>query len=182
MVAAIIGETAKTATRVMRIRDCTKAKVRPRTSLLTSMPSMVNPVTQQIPLKAPRIMTIKIDRTRLVISASKTRKKPEIASAAPNNLRRENCANTFGPNAIPIARPVNTAPKSTPYAASPPPRSPTNVRASPITAPAAEKAPTIPTIRPRIILDEATAFHPCIKDLPTDSSESRPIAGPFGIS
>ena len=155
-----MGAAANTATRVMRIKDCTKAKVRPRTSLLTSMPNIVKPVTQQIPLKAPRIMTINIASTRFVISARRIRKKPETAKAAPNNLRRENCANTFGPNAIPKARPVNTAPKSTPYAASPPPKSPTKVRARPMTAPAAKNAPTIPTIRPRMIFDEATAFHP----------------------
>ena len=166
----------------MRINDCTKAKVRPRISLLTSMPSIVKPVTQHIPLKAPRITTIKIEITRLAMSANKMRKKPAIASEAPNKRRRENWANIFGPKPIPSARPVKTAAKSTPYAASPPPRSPTKVRARPITAPAAENAPTMPTIRPRIIFDDATAFQPCTRDFPMFSSDSFPDAGPLGIS
>ena len=37
---------------------------------------------------------------------------------------------TRGPSHMPTARPRKTAPKSTPYAGSPPPRSPTNTRAS----------------------------------------------------
>ena len=151
---------ARTATKVMRISDCTKAKIRPRTSSWTSMPSMVKPVTHVIPLNAPRMMTIKIERVKFEIAASSTRNTPAVAREAPNKRRRENCANTFGPNAIPIARPVKTAPKRTPYAASPPPRSPTNVRARPMTAPAAENAPIIPIMRPRITLDCETDFHP----------------------
>ena len=182
IVAATIGAAAKTATKVIRIRDCTKAKVRPRISLLTSIPSMVKPVTQQIPLNAPRITTIKIEITRLAISARRIKKKPAIAREAPNKRRRENCANIFGPKPIPSARPVKTAAKSTPYAASPPPRSPTNVRASPMTAPAAENAPTMPTISPRIIFEDATAFQPCTRDFPMFSSFSLPDAGPLGIS
>ena len=110
----MIGAIAKTATKVMRINDCTKAKVRPRTSLLTSMPSMVKPVTQQIPLNAPRITTIKIEITRFAISAKRMRNRPEIAREAPNKRRRLNCAKTFGPNAIPSARPEKTDAKSTP--------------------------------------------------------------------
>ena len=151
---------AKTATRVMRISDCTNAKVRPRTSSLTSIPNIVKPVTQVIPENAPRIMVIKIDTVKLVISERKIRKKPDVVSDAPNKRRRENWAKTLGPAAIPSARPVKTAPKRTPYAASPPPRSPTNVRAKPITAPAAENAPTIPMISPRITFDSLTDFQP----------------------
>jgi hypothetical protein len=75
---------------------------------------MVKPVTQAIPLKAPRMVTMMTDRTKLEMSASRTRKIPDVVRDAPNNLRRENCANIFGPNAIPIARPVKTAPKRTP--------------------------------------------------------------------
>ena len=160
MVAAIIGAVARTATKVMRISDCTKAKVRPRTSSCTSMPSMVKPVTQVMPLKAPRKITMMTESVRFEISANNTRKKPAVEREAPNKRRRENCANIFGPNAIPMARPVKTAPKRTPYAASPPPRSPTNVRARPMTAPAAEKAPIMPMISPRIIFDCETAFQP----------------------
>ena len=105
---------ARTATKVMRIRDCTKAKVRPRISSWTSIPSMVKPVTQAMPLKAPRIVTIMTERTKLEMSARRTRKIPDVVRDAPNSLRRENCANIFGPNAIPIASPVKTAPKRTP--------------------------------------------------------------------
>ena len=158
--AAIKGAVAKTATRVMRIIDCTKAKIRPRTSSLTSMPSMVNPVTQVIPANAPRMMVMKIETVKFGISESKIRRRPDVVSDAPKRRRRENCAKTFGPAAIPSAKPPKTAPKSTPYAASPPPRSPTKVRARPITAPAAEKAPTIPKMRPRMTFDSLTERHP----------------------
>ena len=144
----------------MRISDCTNAKVRPRTSSFTSIPSIVKPVTQVMPANAPRRMVIKIDTVKFVISERKIRKKPDVVSDAPNKRRRENCAKTLGPAAIPRASPVKTAPNRTPYAASPPPRSPTNVRASPMTAPAAENAPTIPMMRPRITLDSLTDFHP----------------------
>ena len=58
--------------------------------------------------------TIKTAKTRFGIAASATKKPPLIASDAPNKRRRENWANIFGPNAIPAASPVNTAPKSTP--------------------------------------------------------------------
>ena len=112
--AAIRGAAARTATKTTRTRLCTKAKVRPRTSSATSMPSIVKPVTQVIPLNAPKITTIKTAKTRLGIRASATKKQPLIAREAPNKRLRENCANTFGPNAIPPARPVKTAPKRTP--------------------------------------------------------------------
>ena len=146
------------------------------------MPSMVKPVTQVIPLNAPRIITIKTAKTRLGIAASATRNKPDVASEAPNKRRRENCAKTLGPKAIPAARPVKTAPNKTPYAASPPPRSPTNVRARPITAPAATNAPTIPTIRPRMILLPETAFQPSCNDLRIPESAECFSAAPLGIS
>jgi hypothetical protein len=110
----MMGAIARTATRVMRMIDCTKAKVRPRTSSWTSIPSMVKPVTQAIPLKAPRIATMVTERTKFEISARRTRKRPDVVRDAPNQRRRENCANIFGPNAIPIARPVKTEPKRTP--------------------------------------------------------------------
>ena len=145
---------------MIRIRDCTKANVRPRTSSLTSIPNIVKPVTHVMPEKAPKMMVIKIDTVKFVISERKIRKNPDVARDAPNKRRRENWAKTLGPAAIPSARPAKTAPKRTPYAASPPPRSPTNVRANPMTAPAAEKAPTIPMIRPRITLDSLTDFQP----------------------
>ena len=109
-----MGAMARTATKVMRISDCTKAKVRPRISSWTSMPSMVKPVTQAIPLKAPRMATIRMESVRLEIAARRTRKTPDVVRDAPNKRRRENCANTLGPNAIPIARPVKTEPKRTP--------------------------------------------------------------------
>ena len=144
----------------MRISDCTNAKVRPRTSSFTSIPNIVKPVTQVMPANAPRRMVIKIDTVKFVMSERKIRKKPDVVSDAPNKRRRENCAKTLGPAAIPRANPVKTAPNRTPYAASPPPRSPTNVRASPMTAPAAENAPTMPMMRPRITLDSLTDFHP----------------------
>ena len=146
------------------------------------MPSMVKPVTQQIPLNAPSAITVKTARTRLGIAAKPTRNRPAIVRDAPNKRRRENCAKTLGPKAIPSAKPENTAPKSTPYAASPPPRSPTNVRANPITAPAATKAPTIPSTRPRMSLDPLTDFHPSRSDLRIPVSAACFAAAPLGIS
>jgi len=172
---------AKTATKTTRISDCTNAKVRPRTSFSTSMPSIVKPVTQLIPLNAPRITVTMTAITKLLINASKTRKNPAIAKDAPNKRRRENCESTRGPNAIPAANPVNTEPKSTPYAASPPPRSLTNVRAKPITAPAAINAPTMPTISPRTIFDWLTKRQPSSNDFAI-LSPPLPAAAPFGIS
>ena len=180
--AATSGEIAKTATRVMRMSDCTNANVRPRTSSLTSMPSIVKPVTQVMPANAPRNIVIRIETVKFGIAASNTRKKPATANDAPNKRRRENCANTFGPTAIPSAKPEKTAPKSTPYAASPPPRSPTNVRARPITAPAAEKAPTIPMMRPRMIFDSPTVRHPCISACSTPSCACFSEGVALGIS
>ena len=168
--AAISGAVARTATRVIRIRDCTKAKVRPRTSSLTSMPSMVKPVTHVIPANAPRMMVIKIETVKFETIERRIRRKPDVVREAPKRRRRENCAKTLGPTAIPSARPVKTAPKSTPYAASPPPRSPTNVRAKPMTPPSAENAPTIPMIRPRIMFDSLTERHPLTKAVMIDSS------------
>ena len=112
--AAINGAIARTPTKTTRIRLCTKAKVRPRTSSATSMPSMVKPVTQVIPLKEPRIITIKTAKTRFGMAASATKKKPLMTREAPKRRRLENCANTRGPKAIPAARPVKTAPKRTP--------------------------------------------------------------------
>ncbi len=127
-------------------------------------------------------MTIKTARTRLGIAASATKNAPLIVSDAPKSLRRENWAKTFGPSAIPNARPVKTAPNKTPYAASPPPKSPTNVRARPMTAPAATNAPTIPTIRPRIILLVETDFQPSCRDLRIPVSVDFFSDAPRGIS
>ena len=91
-----------------------KAKVRPRTSSSTSMPSMVNPVTQDIPAKIPKMMVIKIANTRFKTKDRVTKNKPETVREIPNNLLLENWANTFGPNEIPNARPKNTAPNKIP--------------------------------------------------------------------
>ena len=116
------------------------------------------------------------------MSASKTKKNEEIVSAAPNNLRLENCENTFGPTEIPSANPVNTEPKSTPYAASPACRSPTKVLAKPITAPAAKKAPSIPKISPRIIFEPLTNLNPSNNDFPIFSFTEALLDAPRGIS
>ena len=56
------------------------------------------------------------------------------------------------------------------------------MRARPITAPAAENAPTIPMMRPRMILDCETDFHPWMRDWPTFSLSDFLDAAPFGIS
>jgi hypothetical protein len=78
------------------------------------MPSIVKPVTQVMPEKAPKIMVIKIETVKFVINDRKIRKKPDVARDAPNKRRRENCAKTLGPTAIPRASPVKTAPNRTP--------------------------------------------------------------------
>ena len=74
----------------------------------------MKPVTQQIPLNAPRMITTNTAITKLGIAAKITNSAPATTREAPNNLRRENCAKIFGPNAIPAARPVKTAPNKTP--------------------------------------------------------------------
>ena len=78
------------------------------------MPSMVNPVTQEIPAKIPKIMVTKIASTRFKTKERVTKNSPETVSEIPNNLLLENYANTFGPNKIPKARPKNTAPNKIP--------------------------------------------------------------------
>ena len=90
MYAAMIGEIANTATKVTRIIDCINANVRPRTSSCTSRPSIVKPVTQQMPEKAPKIITINTANVKLGIAASKTKNEPAIVSDAPKSRRREN--------------------------------------------------------------------------------------------
>ena len=113
---------------------------------------------------------------------SKIKNDDEIVKVAPKILLRENCAKTFGPSQIPSANPVNTAPNKIPYAASPAFRSPTNVRAKPITAPAAKNAPSIPKIRPLIIFEPLTNLNPSNKAFPIFSFAAALPAGPFGIS
>ena len=88
--------------------------MRPRTSSSTSMPSIVNPVTHEIPAKIPKMMVMKIANTRFKTKERVTRNKPETVSEIPNNLLLENCAKTLGPNEIPKARPKNTEPNKIP--------------------------------------------------------------------
>ena len=142
---------------------------------------MVNPVTQEIPAKKPKIMVIKIAKTRFKTKERVTKNSPETVSEIPNNLLLENCANSFGPNEIPSARPKKTAPNKIPYAASPACRSLTKVLAKPITAPAAKKAPSIPKIKPRITFDSLINEKPSHRDLPSESCCSF-LPGPAGIS
>ena len=148
--AAISGEIAKTATNEILTKAWTNAKVRPRISSLTSIPNIVNPLTHETPAKRPITTTTKIAKTKFCKSESTINIEPATVSEAPKSRRRENCEKTFGPSAIPPASPVNTAPNKIPYAASPAFKSPTNVLAKPITAPAARNAPIIPMISPRI--------------------------------
>ena len=135
-----------------------------------------------MPANAPSKTVIKIARTRFVISDKRIRKEDEIVRVAPKILLRENWAKTFGPSQIPSAKPVNTAPNKIPYAASPAFKSPTKVRAKPITAPAAKKAPSIPKIRPRIIFEPLTNLNPSNKAFPIFSFVAVFPAGPLGIS
>ena len=109
MAAATNGEIAKTKTSETLISDWTNANVLPRTSSSTSSPSMVNPVTQEMPENKPSKTVIKIARTRFNTKERITSSNPEIVNEIPNNLLLENCANTFGPNEIPSANPKNTA-------------------------------------------------------------------------
>ena len=146
------------------------------------MPSIVKPVTQETPENAPKMTTTKIAKTKFCSSERMMSKNPALVSAAPNSRRRENWAKIFGPRAIPVARPVKTAPKRTPYAASPPARSPTNVRANPITAPAATNAPRSPTISPRTIFEDETNFPPSSRELIMDPDTSLLLRCSFGIS
>ena len=142
----------------------------------------MKPETQETPAKAPSKIVTKIARTKFVISARRIKKKDEIVSAAPKIRRRENCANTFGPNEIPSASPVKTAPKRIPYAASPAFRSPTKVLANPITAPAAKNAPSIPKINPRIIFEPLTYLYPSNSERPIFSLTADVFVEFFGIS
>ena len=142
---------------------------------------MVNPVTQEIPAKRPRIIVIKIANTRFNINERVTNKIPEIVKDIPNSRLLENCEKTLGPKDIPIAKPRNTEPNKIPYAASPACRSSTKVLAKPITAPAAKKAPSIPNIRPLIILESLIKENPSQSDLPSEIC-FRFLPGPSGIS
>ena len=130
--AATNGDIARTRANETRIKDCTNANVRPRTSSSTSSPSMVNPVTQEIPANKPRSTVIKIANTRFNINERVTSKIPEIVKDIPNKRLLENCEKTLGPKEIPSAKPRNTEPNKTPYAASPAFKSSTNVLANPI--------------------------------------------------
>ena len=112
--AATAGAMAKTPTKEIRISDCTKAKVRPRTSSSTSSPNIVKPVTHERPAKAPNKTTINRAKTRFVTIAKRRRKTEEMVSDAPKVRRRENCPKIFGPREIPKARPRKTAPNKTP--------------------------------------------------------------------
>jgi hypothetical protein len=122
---------------------------------------MVKPLTQEIPENIPSRIVMNIARTRFRTSDNKTKSTPEIVRETPKILLLENWANIFGPNEIPIASPKNTAANKIPYAASPACKSSTKVLAKPITAPAATKAPSIPTISPLII------FEPLINEKPS---------------
>ena len=155
--------------------------MRPRTSSSTSSPNIVNPVTHEIPAKIPRIIVIKIASTRFNINERVTNKIPEIVKDIPNKRLLENCEKTFGPNEIPSAKPRNTEPNKTPYAASPACRSSTKVLAKPITAPAAKKAPSIPNTRPLIILESLINAKPSQSDLPSEIC-FKFLLGPSGIS
>ena len=142
--------------------------MRPRTSSSTSSPSMVNPVTQEIPANKPRSTVIKIANTRFNINERVTSKIPEIVKDIPNKRLLENCEKTLGPKEIPRAKPRKTEPNKIPYAASPAFKSSTNVLANPITAPAAKKAPSIPNIRPLMILESLINENPSQSDLPSE--------------
>ena len=166
--AATKGAIASTRTNETLISDCTKANVRPRTSSSTSKPSIVKPVTQEIPANKPSRMVIKIANTRFSTSDNVTSINPEIVSDTPNNLRLENWENILGPKEIPSAKPKNTAANKIPYAASPAFKSSTNVLAKPITAPAAKNAPSIPNIKPRIIFESFINAKPSQSDLPIE--------------
>jgi hypothetical protein len=74
----------------------------------------VKPETQATPEKIPKIMVIKIAKTKFNTNERITSKTPEIAKDAPNNLLLVNCEKTFGPKEIPVARPKNTDPNKTP--------------------------------------------------------------------
>jgi hypothetical protein len=146
------------------------------------MPSMVKPVTHETPEKIPRTTTTNRARTRFCSKERTTKRNPATHNAAPKSRRLENCEKIFGPRAIPIARPVKTALKRIPYAASPPARSPTNVRASPITAPAAIKAPRRPNIKPLITLEDDKNFPPSSSEAKIEVERSPLFRCSFGIS
>jgi len=142
---------------------------------------MVKPVTQEIPENKPSKTVINIASTRFNTKERVTRSHPEIVSDIPNNFLLENCEKTFGPKEIPSASPKNTAANKIPYAASPACKSSTKVLANPITAPAAKKAPSIPKIRPRMILEPLINEKPSQRELPIDDRANF-LLGPDGIS
>ena len=84
--AAINGDIASTSTSETLISDCTNAKVLPLISSSTSNPSMVKPETQATPEKIPKIIVIKIAKTKFKTKDNPTSNIPEIANEAPNNL------------------------------------------------------------------------------------------------
>ncbi len=148
--AASTGPSASTEISTTRTSDCTKLNVRPRTSSPTSSPSSVYPHTQATPPQAPRPTVRIVATTRFGTRDSRTSHSPAAVSAIPNSRRRDRPASSRGPSHMPPARPTNTAAKSTPYPAGPPPTSAANCWPRPITRPPAANAPSMPTTSPRI--------------------------------
>ncbi len=127
-------------------------------------------------------MVVKTAITKFGMSARNINAIPASVNARPKSRRREKPRKVLGPRPIPPASPRNTAPNKTPYAASPPPKSPTNVLANPTTAPPAAKAPSMPTIKPRMTFVWATYFQPSIKAFITLDSVAGVPPFTFGIS
>ena len=106
--AAIIGAIAKTNISEMRINDCTKAKVLPRTSSSTSMPKRVCPVTSESPAKAPTNTVISMASTIFVERARIAKNNEDAVRESPKMRLLENCPKILGPSHAPSAKPENT--------------------------------------------------------------------------
>ena len=90
------------------------AKVRPRSSSLTSSPIRVRATTQTRPAQNPISPVVRIASARLGTSASTASVRPQAMIPRPTTRRRENEPISRGPRNMPAARPTNTVPNNVP--------------------------------------------------------------------
>ncbi len=166
----IRGTSAIDPSSVSRTIDCTNATIRPRTSSATCAPMIVRPVRNAIPANPPTRPTAAIATDRCGASATSTSAQPAATMAVPNSRLCGSRRDSRGAAPMPSASPTNTAMKSIPYAALPPPRLAAYSVAEPTTTPPAVNAPMIPITSPRISGVLAT------NRKPSRSSASRPGA------
>ncbi len=133
------------------------------------------PVTQPTPAKAPTQIVSSVTMTISGITAINIRQVPAATMASPNRRLRLKSPSSFGPPNMPPARPMNTAPNNTPYAALPPPRLVVNCLPVAMIVPPEANAPRMPMIRPRTSGVRRTKVQPSTIERPRPVS---PTASP----